>query len=211
MQRRTSLALALLALAACSKKKDEPKPKEGAPAPAPAPAPVPVATPAPAPDGDYVEALVSHAQAKPTDPVHVRFSGFKVVSADFDPKNLEGGKAELEIDLASLDSGNGMRDEHLKGASYFDVAQFGKANVKVHDVKKGAAEGHYSAQADVSVHGVSVTWPVEFQASPVDGGVRVTGEHKLLRSDFKVGTTPEGGDTTSEDVLFRLQVTLRKT
>src|SRR5215211_3809356 len=103
-----------LSLGACKKKEPEaapPPPVEPAPAPAPAPEPAPAPAPAPEPapqapaddKADWIVVEAGHAEPKPTDPVIVKFDKFAVTKADFkDPANLEGGKAELEIDLTSL-------------------------------------------------------------------------------------------------------------
>ena len=73
---------------------------------------------------DRIVVLGRHRPAKPTDPVSVRFDKFRVVKATFDPKKIEGGTATIELDLASLRTGSGERDEDLESPTYIDVAKF---------------------------------------------------------------------------------------
>lgn len=219
MRRNLVIVLSLaLAAVACKKQEEhkaapppaEPTPTAAAPA-EPPPAPEPAA-PAATPSGDSVKFIGSHQPAKDGDPVVVTPAGVKVVKADFkDPKDLTGGTAELEIDLTTLTSGNTTRDEDLM-KKYFEVDKFGKATVVVKDVKKGKAEGSYTASADVDVHGVKKTLPVEFQVTEVlPDGVKVKGSHKLNRLDFKVGTpNGEGGNPTANDVTVELELTVKK-
>src|SRR5215468_2903782 len=102
----------MLALAGCNKTTTD-SPASGSPAPTPAAEPP---KPTPAADGDRVEVLARHRpnagqEDLDADPVVVRFHKFAVTKASFDPKNLEGGTATLELDMASITSGSVERDE----------------------------------------------------------------------------------------------------
>ena len=160
-------------------------------------------------DADFILAEVAHEPTKEGDPVQVKFEKFKVVKADFDPKTIEGGTAEIEIDLASLSSGVEKRDNHLRSADYFDVAKMGTARVVVKDVKKGADPDTFTATAEVDLHGVKKSMPVTFQVvERTDDGIRVKAEQQLTRKDFKIGKAK--GDPTSDSVLLKLQLTLNR-
>lgn len=51
---------------------------------------------------------------------------FKNVSSSitYDAKNLGSSRLEATIDVASIDTGNEKRDEHLKSADFFDAQSF---------------------------------------------------------------------------------------
>src|SRR5690606_35151088 len=213
MLRNVVLVMSLsLAVLAC-KKKEEAPPAEAPPvepAAEPAAAPEPTPEPTAAADG-VIKFSVPHVPAKDGDPVVVEVPTVKVVSATFaDPADLTGATAVLEIDLTSLSSGNTTRDEDLK-QKYFEVANFPKATVTIKDVAKAGAEGAYKGNADVDVHGVKGTVPVEFQVVEATAdSVKVKGTAKLSRMDFKVGT-PNGKDNpTGEDVTVDLEATVKK-
>jgi polyisoprenoid-binding protein YceI len=161
-------------------------------------------------NADYVRVLAGHAEPKPTDPVVVSLTGFKVVKADFDPAKVEGGTADLEIDLTSLASGSAKRDNHLKSADYLDVGQFATAKIHVDNVKK-TGENAYSADATIDVHGKQQKYPVSFTVlETLPDGIRIKGEHKFKRHDFAIGAAEGAEDSVATDLTIQLQLTLKK-
>ncbi|HET6613801.1 MAG TPA: YceI family protein [Kofleriaceae bacterium] len=160
----------------------------------------------PTANADYITILAGHNPPKPIDPVKVSFTKFDVVQADFDPKNLEGGTAELVVDLSSIKTDSAKRDAHLQSPDYLDVAKFPQAHVSITKVKK-TGDNTYSAEAVVSAHGKEVTWPVTFEV--VDTGddfVRVKAEHEFSRTELGVGKTE--GDPTAAEMKVELMLTL---
>ena len=165
----------------------------------------------PAPDSEYVEVLATHAEPKPVDPVHVTFEKFKVAKAKFDPKKIEGGTATIEVDLASIKTNSDKRTDHLEGG-YLEVSKYTTMKIDIDQVKKGADDKHFTAQAKVDLHGVTKTFPVEFEVVDAkDDWIKVKGEHKFSRLDFKVGKPVGPDEGVAESLTVRLQVTLKNT
>jgi polyisoprenoid-binding protein YceI len=156
--------------------------------------------------------LAEHAEKKPTDPVEVRFEKFAVKKATFDPKKVEGGTATIEVDLASLKTDSAKRDAHLSTADYIDTAKFTTMTIDVGNVKK-KAENTYTADAKVKMRGVDKKYSVTFEVVETgDDWIRVKGEHKFGRMDFKVGKEKPGKDeSVAQDLTVKLQLTLKKT
>jgi polyisoprenoid-binding protein YceI len=218
-------ALSAMFLGGCGKKTEE-KPAEPAPAapvaqePAPTPATPPQTTPppadptpTPAASADYVKVIGTHNPPKPTDPVNISIEKFAVTKASFDPANLEGGTAELELDLSSIKSDNPKRDGHLQSPDYFDVAKFPKAIVKVENVKK-ANDKTYTADANVEAHGITVKWPVTFEVLEATAdSVKIHSKQTFKRLDLKVGKATDGAepDGTADEQTLELQLTIKKT
>ncbi len=192
-----------LALTGC-KQTTASQPDPGSAAPTTAPATTPA---------DRVEVLARHnkragADDLETDPVVVRFDRFAVTKARFDPKNLEGGTATIELDLASLKTGSEERDSDLKLPEYLDVARFATATIDVANVKK-QSDTRYTADATVAVHGVTKTYPVTFDVLATTAGtVRIKGEHAFSRLDFSVGTDPDKDLEQRIDTGLTIQLTL---
>ncbi|ORA19462.1 YceI family protein [Mycobacterium arosiense] len=93
----------------------------------------------------------------------------------------------VDIRAASLDTGIGRRDTHLRSADFFDVDRFGEISVVVtgvHPTKGKAAD----LRATFTIKGVSeeVTLPVTISELE-DGSIRITGETKLDRDQFDLG------------------------
>lgn len=165
---------------------------------------------APPQDGaDFLK--VSADNSDPTKPsVDVVFASWKVVAASFDPANLEGGTAEIEVDPASLSTGIPKRDNHLKNPDYLDVTVFPKATVKVANVKK-TGDKSYTADATMNLHGIEKTWslPFEVVTSTADS-VQVKFSQPFSRLDFKIGK-PEAEDSSKEQVTLHGLLTIKKT
>jgi polyisoprenoid-binding protein YceI len=166
--------------------------------------------PPPATDGaDFLK--VSADNSDPTKPsVDVAFASWKVVAASFDPANLEGGTAEIEVDPASLSSGIPKRDAHLKNPDYLDVSVFPKATVKVANVKK-TGDKTYTADATMNIHGIEKTWSLPFEVvTSTSDSVHVKFSQPFSRLDFKIGK-PEAEDSSKEQVTLHGLLTIKKT
>ena len=157
---------------------------------------------------DYLKIGADHVD-KSKGPVEVTFTGVKVVKADFDPAKIEGGKATIEVDLTTLSSGIEKRDNHLKSPDYIDVGKFATLTINVDNVKKKGDKA-FTADATVKLRDVEKKYPVTFEVveSTADS-VKIKGEHKFKRSDFKVGK--DKGDSVAPDLTAKLQLTIKKT
>jgi hypothetical protein len=63
------------------------------------------------------------------------FRSWRITRAEVDPADPKSGVVEVEVDVASLETGIERRDEHLRTADFFDVAKHPKATVRVHDAE----------------------------------------------------------------------------
>src|SRR6188472_11246 len=52
-----------------------------------------------------------------------RFSGLSGTIL-FDPQNLSSSNIAVSVDASSVNTDNSMRDDHLRGESYFDVTKY---------------------------------------------------------------------------------------
>ncbi|MEZ4362059.1 MAG: YceI family protein [Kofleriaceae bacterium] len=209
------LLVAALAFTGCKKKEEAP----ATPAPTePAPAPEPeVKTPDPEPAAaateDSVSVFATHTEPKPNDPIEVKIANFKIVKADFDPATVEGGTAELELDLSSISTDDPKRTEHLKSPDFIDVAQFATAQVMIDNVKK-TADNKYSADATVKFHGAEKKYPVNFDVTEtMADGIRIQLEQKFSRLDFGVGKDSKDPKEApvAPELTLKATLTLKKT
>lgn len=176
------------------------------PAPTPTPTPTPPA-PTPAAAADYIKILADHVDAA-KGPVTVTFSSWKVVESKFDPANLEGATATIEVDPTSLASGEPKRDEHLKTPDFLDVAKFATATAKVDNVKK-TGDNAYSADLAVNIHGVEKKWPVNFTVvTSTPDSVTIAVKQPFSRADFSIG--PKETDNIKNEVTLDAVLTFKK-
>lgn len=200
--------------AACKKQEDKPAaPPATTPAGSNAGSNAGSATPAAEDSVDRITVLAHHKNRKPSDPVRINFDKFRVVSASFDPKQIEGGKATLEIDLSSFHTDSEERDNHLKSPAYLDVGKLATATIAIDNVKQKAG-ATYTANATVAAHGMTKTYPVTFDVVDTkDDRIKIKGEHTFERLDFGIGTDPaqNGEEQVGTDVTIQIVLTLAKT
>lgn len=125
------------------------------------------------------------------------FGRFDKSSGSFDwDKDPTKVKVSLSIDASSVNTNNTKRDDHLKGADFFDAAQFSAITFTSKSCK-AAGEG-LECTGTLSLHGVSkdITIPVKFTGEGDDpwGGHRagVISNFSVKRSDFGMKTMLEG-------------------
>lgn len=209
--KKLSTLLLVIGLAAAGCKKSETTSAGSGSATASAQAQTQPPPPPPPAQGGADFLKVSADNTDPSKPsVDVVFAGWKVVKASFDPANLEGGTAEIEVDIASLSSGIPKRDNHLKHPDYLDVATFPKATVKVANVKK-AGDKSYTADAIMNIHGVEKTWSLPFEVvSSTADSVQVKFSQPFSRLDFNIGK-PEAEDSSKAQMVLHGLLTIEKT
>lgn len=118
------------------------------------------------------------------------FHDWRIVRAEIDSAHPERGVVEVEVDVASIDTGIEQRDEHLRTADFFEVEKFPTATVRVHGARPdGTSErGHprYAAKFEVRIRDVTRTVDGVFELVS-DSPPTVEGELTLDRVDFGVG------------------------
>jgi polyisoprenoid-binding protein YceI len=135
-------------------------------------------------------------------------------SVRLDPKDFTRSTFEGEIDVASIDTGNVDRDNHLRTNDFFDAANHPKITFKSSRIEpKG--DGEYVVRGDLTIRGVTqpVALDVEFRGtsrSPYGqtvAGIGVTGT--LNRKDFGVSFNAPletGGVVVGEKVKLELDI-----
>jgi|GEM_PF-1379057 len=163
--------------------------------------PVPVST-------DSFKVTAEHVDAA-KGKVEVVFGKLTVKAAKFDVKNLEGGTAEVEVDVTSLSSGIGDRDKHLQSPDYLDAVKFPTITMKLDNVKK-VTDTSYTADASVNAHGIEKKIPLKFDVvSSTDDSITVKVNHAFSRKDFSVGGPGDAKDAVKMDLVLDAQLTLK--
>lgn len=93
----------------------------------------------------------------------------------------------LDIRAASLDTGIGRRDKHLRSEDFFDVEKYPEISVVVTAVEptKGRAA---HLRANFTIKGVSAPVPLPVTITELDdGSIRFSGATEIVRSRFDMG------------------------
>src|SRR5271167_3391586 len=93
----------------------------------------------------------------------------------------------VDIRAASVNTGIGRRDEHLRSADFFDVERFPDISVvvtAVHPTKGKAAD----LRVDFTIKGVTAPLPLPVTITGLDdGSIQISGETQVDRSQFNLG------------------------
>jgi len=125
----------------------------------------------------------------------------------FDPGNLAAASINVSVDAATVNTGNGARDKHLKKEEYFDVANHPKLTFVSSKLSAGTVPGTYNLQGTLTIKGISKQISFPFTAAAITNGYRFEGKFKINRRDFKVGG---GSWVLSDDLTISLNVSAIK-
>jgi polyisoprenoid-binding protein YceI len=126
---------------------------------------------------------------------------------------------DVEIDPASIDTGNSKRDKHLRSPDFFDVKKFPKMIFKANKAKR-VDDGGFEVMGELTMHGV--TKPVTLKVEGFDAQVKTdwgatlmggTATATLNRKDFGLtwGKVMEtGAVVVGEKVKIILELELVK-
>jgi polyisoprenoid-binding protein YceI len=142
--------------------------------------------------------------------VRGRFTNFtgQIVTAD-DPFK---SSATAEIDLKSITTGHGQRDEHLRSADFFEVETYPTMTYR----STGARfdDGNYILDGELTLKGVTRSVPLVLELNGFGpdpyGGTRAgfSATAEINRSDFNVkfGLAEGGGTVVADKVTLNLEI-----
>ena len=130
-----------------------------------------------------------------------KFDGSIVASKD----DFSDAEYEISIEVASIDTGIEMRDDHLRSPDFFDAEKYPKMTFESSSSKK-IGDDKYEVKGDLTFHGITkpVTLEVWYRGTienPQNGsiisGFAISGEVK--RSDYNLG--PDFPETVLSDKI----------
>lgn len=113
----------------------------------------------------------------------------------YDAANLASSKFDVEVDLASVKTGDGDRDSALPGSDFFDVAKFPKAHFVTTGFRQSG--GKVIADGTLTLHGIAKPVSLDVTFKPQGGGATLDVAGTVKRLDFGVGT----GDYADTSVI----------
>jgi len=142
-----------------------------------------------------------------------KFDTFQA-TAESEGENFENARFEFEAETASINTGNGDRDNHLRGSDFFDAEQFPKLTFSSTSFSQKSGDD-YTLTGNLTLHGVTgpVTLDVEFGGLAQDpwgntkAGLSATG--KLNRKDFGLNwnaALEAGGVLVGEEVKLHIEL-----
>ena len=127
-------------------------------------------------------------------------------SIQFDPANLSGSVIEATAEVNTINSDNDLRDEHLKGDSFFDGAKYPKITVKSVSIKHQSGD-NYTGQFNVTIKARTKSVDIPFTYTVMGANASFKGTMKLKRSDFDLGGSSM---VLSDDITIAIDVETSK-
>lgn len=119
----------------------------------------------------------------------------------YNPQDPSTAKFDITIDVASINTGNGLMNKHAKGKDWFDRGSYPSIKFVSTAVTKTQVTGN------LTMHGVtkSISFPYTFKAA--GNGGTFNGSFSVNRSDYKIG---KPGGEVDEAVKLTITVPVTK-
>lgn len=127
--------------------------------------------------------FVSKQMSVPVEGVFGKFSA----NVRINPAKAEKGKAQVDIDLASIDAGNAEANDEVKGKNWFDVVTYPRASF-VSSAVKPLGGDKYEAAGKLTIKGKSVELHAPFTMREEKGVLNIDGVFAIKRLDFGIGS-----------------------
>ncbi|HZC53383.1 MAG TPA: YceI family protein [Mycobacterium sp.] len=114
------------------------------------------------------------------------------------------------IDLASLDTGNDRRDEHVRSNTFLDVAEHPTASYRSTGIRH-TGDG-WIIDGDLTVHGVTRNAPLAVTATRFgpdpngDQRAGLTATTQISRGEFGIDRWTGGGAVVSDKIAISLEI-----
>lgn len=103
----------------------------------------------------------------------------------FDKNNLAASSFDISIMVATIDTDNSRRDDHLRKEAYFDVAHYPTIRIKGKPIMvKGNA---YILKATLTLKDITKPIEIPFTVKEQTTGYLFEGAFEINRLDYKVG------------------------
>ena len=155
-----------------------------------------------------VEFAVKHMKIATVKGRFAELSATLAVGSD----DLASATVAVDIDAASIDTRSAQRDEHLRSADFFDVANHPRLTFRSRSVA-AKGDGEYRIVGDLTIRGVTreLVLDAEFQGSGRDpwGGTRLgfTAAGRVDRREFGLtwnAALEAGGFLVGDDVRLTI-------
>ena len=135
-----------------------------------------------------------------------RFKKF-AAQLNFDPTKPTAAKAEIEIDLASIDAGSTDADDEVVGKTWFNVKAFPKATFVAKHIKATGAN-QFDVAGVLAIKGKTQDIQFPLKLTTQGNAAVLSGGFVMRRADFAIG---EGMwakfDVVANDIQVNFQLT----
>ena len=132
------------------------------------------------------------------------FKGLKG-TVNFDDANLASSKFDVTVDVATINTGNGMKNTHAKSDKWFDAEKYPTISFITSSITKTSTG--YEAKGSLTMHGVTKDFIMPFSFSKKGNGAVFVSSFEINRLDFNMQTPePDLGAATVFKVDLNIPV-----
>jgi polyisoprenoid-binding protein YceI len=156
--------------------------------------------------------ISSSIEWKITDGYSIKFKGkavegvFKTMSGDisFNETEPTNSKFSISIDVASINTGNGIKNRHAKNDNWFDVKKYPAITFVSNKISK--TNSGYQVEGILEMHGTKkqVTIPFIFSSNTFSGSFSVN------RMDYGIGSMEGMSKKVSNEINLEIIVPVTK-
>jgi len=135
---------------------------------------------------------------------------FRKFSANIrvDPAKPEQGKARIDIDLASIDTGNDDANQEAAGKAWFDTKTHPSASFVSSQVK-ALGKGRFEVFGDMTIKGKTLKVRAPFTLEQKNNTLIIVGSFPLKRLDYGIGSGIWGDtEVVADEVRLNFRFTL---
>jgi len=138
-------------------------------------------------------------------PVDGEFRKF-TVNMNFDPAKPDAGRAQIDIDMASVDAGAAETNEEVTSKNWFNVKQFPKATFVSSSVK-AIGGNRFEVAGKLTIRDKTRDVVAPFTMTPQGPNTLFEGVFTLRRGDFGIGQGVWADfDTVANEVQIRFRL-----
>lgn len=131
---------------------------------------------------------------------------------NFDTANLPGSRADITIDMGSVDATSGDRNKYLAMPDWFNIGQFPEAHFVTTSIEKGLDINQFVAKGNLTIRDktLPVVLPFTLTFTKDDSGqdvAHMAGETAINRLDYGVGQG-QWSDTKTVENQVKLRIQL---
>ena len=137
--------------------------------------------------------------------VNGSFSGLDG-NIQFDLNNLAASNFDVSIDANTVNTDNNMRDNHLRGETYFDTKNYPRIRFASTKITTSNKTGTLFIFGKLTIKNQTKDISFPFTATPSNDGYLFKGSFKINRKEFGVG----GSSTISDELEVSLDILSKK-
>lgn len=138
-------------------------------------------------------------------PIEGKFGKFDAQIA-FNPDHPDTTKAQIRIEMASIDAGNPDADEAVRSRGWFNIEQFKTAKFESVSIKPNGS-GRYEATGNMTIKGVTQPVKIPFAIKLDSNIATLEGNFPISRKQFGIGTA-DWTDIVGDEVRLQFHINL---